>query len=33
VLEDVRAGPWKTSYNRWLAPRLGDASAPNPQYK
>jgi polar amino acid transport system substrate-binding protein len=33
VLEDVRAGPWKTSYNRWLAPRLGDASAPSPQYK
>jgi polar amino acid transport system substrate-binding protein len=33
VLEDVRAGPWKTSYNHWLAPRLGDASAPSPQYK
>jgi polar amino acid transport system substrate-binding protein len=33
VLDDVRAGPWKTSYNRWLAPRLGDASPPSPQYK
>jgi polar amino acid transport system substrate-binding protein len=33
VLDDVRAGPWRTSYNRWLAPRLGEASAPSPQYK
>jgi len=33
VLDDVRAGPWKTSYNKWLLPGLGDASPPTPQYR
>jgi polar amino acid transport system substrate-binding protein len=33
VLEDVRAGPWKSSYNHWLQPSLGDASPPSPVYK
>jgi polar amino acid transport system substrate-binding protein len=34
VLEDVRnGGAWKSSYNLWLAPSLGDASPPNPVYK
>jgi polar amino acid transport system substrate-binding protein len=33
VLEDVRAGPWKESYDKWLLPRLGDATPPSPQYR
>jgi polar amino acid transport system substrate-binding protein len=33
VLDNVRAGAWKASYDQWLAPRLGPASPPVPQYK
>jgi polar amino acid transport system substrate-binding protein len=33
VLDSVRSGAWMASYDRWLAPRLGPASPPVPQYK
>ena len=33
VLDDVRAGFWKSSYDKWLRTALGDASPPTPQYR
>jgi polar amino acid transport system substrate-binding protein len=33
VLENVRGGVWKQSYNKWLASRLGDANPPPAQYR
>jgi polar amino acid transport system substrate-binding protein len=33
VLDNVRAGSWRASYNQWLASRLGEAFPPTPQYK
>lgn len=33
VLDKVRAGSWKQSYDRWLRERLGPATPPKPQYQ
>jgi polar amino acid transport system substrate-binding protein len=33
VLEGVRNGPWQESYNKWVAPRLGQAAPPAAGYK
>ncbi|PRX44577.1 amino acid ABC transporter substrate-binding protein (PAAT family) [Prauserella shujinwangii] len=33
VLESVRGGPWRQSYDRWLRDRLGAANPPQPQYR
>ncbi|WP_158884611.1 glutamate ABC transporter substrate-binding protein [Amycolatopsis anabasis] len=33
VLESVRAGKWKESYNQWLAASLGDANPPAASYR
>lgn len=33
VLENVRDGAWKDSYDNWLRERLGPASPPSPKYR
>jgi polar amino acid transport system substrate-binding protein len=33
VLDTVRAGAWRQSYNLWLAPALGSADPPQPSYR
>ncbi|WP_020669555.1 glutamate ABC transporter substrate-binding protein [Amycolatopsis nigrescens] len=33
VLDNVRAGPWRQSYDKWLSKLLGDGSPPPAEYK